>query len=135
MILFPNTNITIYNKYFDKVSGSNKYQRTVLRNVDWQGKRNATVGDKGLNLDDSIMIFVDKFDNYISPKRFNLLSDEERFKYFTFGISDIIVKGEIDFEITGVKPNNIADVERNFDDVVTILSVQEWSTHWQVEAK
>ena len=134
-VLFKNADITVYNKYYDLDSDTYKYQRTVIKGVNWQGKRNATVGDKGLNRDDSIIIFIDKLDNYISPKRFDRLTEEERTKYFTFGLNDLVVKGEIDFEITGLKPNSVADLERQFDDVVNILGISQWSEHWEVECK
>lgn len=135
MVLFKNTDITIYNKYYDISFDIYKYQRTVIRDVNWQGKRNATVTDKGLNRDDSILIFIDKIPGYISSKRFTRLTNEERTKYFTFGLNDIIVKGICDFDIKGIKPNSIADLERNYDDVVNVIGVQEWSNHWEVECK
>lgn len=132
-VLFKNSDITIYNRYYDNSLGSDMYQRTVIKGVNWQGKRNGTVGDKGLLLADSTLIFVDKLENYVSPKRFANLSDEDRVKYFTFGIDDKIVKGEVDFEITGIKPYKIADLENEFDDVVNIKSVNELSGHFEVE--
>ncbi|WP_368254857.1 DUF6751 family protein [Clostridium paraputrificum] len=134
-VLFKNADITLYNKYYDKENDVDRYQRVVIREVNWQGKRNATVGDKGLNRDDSILIFIDKIPGYVSLKRFAKLTNEERLNYFTFGVNDIIVKGESDFEITGLKPNSTADLEREYDDVVNILGVQEWSGHWEVECK
>lgn len=134
-VLFKNADITLYNKYYDKENDVDRYQRVVIREVNWQGKRNATVGDKGLNRDDSILIFIDKIPGDVSPKRFAKLTNEERLNYFTFGVNDIIVKGESDFEITGLKPNSTADLEREYDDVVNILGVQEWSGHWEVECK
>lgn len=134
-VLFKNADITLYNKYYDKENDVDRYQRVVIREVNWQGKRNATVGDKGLNRDESILIFIDKIPGYVSSKRFAKLTNEERLNYFTFGVNDIIVKGESDFEITGLKPNSTADLEREYDDVVNILGVQEWSGHWEVECK
>ena len=134
-VLFKNADITLYNKYYDKENDVDRYQRVVIREVNWQGKRNATVGDKGLNRDDSILIFIDKIPGYVSSKRFAKLTNEERLNYFTFGVNDIIVKGESDFEITGLKPNSTADLEREYDDVVNILGVQEWSGHREVECK
>ena len=134
-VLFKNADITIYNKYYDDMTGYDKYQRTIITGVDWQGKRNATVSDKGLLLADSIFIFLDKLDIYISPKQFAKLTDTERVNYFTLGMADKIVKGQIDFEITGLKPNSIADLESNFDDVVNIISARPLSDHWEVECK
>lgn len=133
-VLFKNTDITIYNRYYDKSLGIDKYQRTVIKGVNWQGKRNAAVSDKGVLLADSTLIFIDKLDNYVSPKRFKKLSDEERPKHFTFNSNgDKIVKGEVDFEITGVKPFRIADLDNEFDDVITIKSVTELSGHFEIE--
>ncbi|MBZ9608637.1 hypothetical protein G9F73_012540 [Clostridium estertheticum] len=135
MVLFKNADLTLYNKYYDVIDDIDKYQRTVIKGVNWQGKRNGTVSDKGLLLADSILIIIDKLDNYISPKRFRNLSDDERVNYFTLDMGDKVVKGVIDFEITGVKPNSIADLENNFDDVVNIMSTRELSGHWEVEGK
>ena len=138
-ILFKNTDITIYNKYYDTENDIDRYQRTVVEGVNWQGKRNAIVTDKGLNRDDSILIFIDvnsvEGKQYISPKRFNKLSHEERVNYFTFGLNDYIAKGNIDFEISGISPNSLADLENEYDDVVRILGTKEWSRHWEVECK
>lgn len=132
-VLFKNADITIYNKYFDNSLGADKYQRTVVKGVNWQGKRTGTVTDKGLLLADSTLIFVDKLDNYISPKKFAKLDPLEREKYFTFAAGDKIVKGEVEFEIIGVKPYRIADLESEFDDVISIKSVNELSDHFEVE--
>ena len=132
-VLFKNSDITIYNRYYDKSLGADKYQRTVIKGVNWQGKRNGTVTDKGLLLADSTLIFIDKLDNYISPKKFARLQPLEREKYFTFALGDKIVKGNVEFEITGIKPYRIADLENEFDDVIDIKSVNELSGHFEVE--
>lgn len=132
-VLFKNADITIYNKYCDLASDVYRYQRKVIKGVNWQVKSNGTVNDKGLLLADSALIFVDKLDNYISPKRFAKLQPLEREKYFTFAAGDKIVKGEVDFEITGIKHHSIADLENEFDDVITIKSVNHLSDHFEIE--
>jgi len=132
-VLFKTSDITIYNKYYDPYNDIYKYQRTVIKGVNWQSKRTGTVSDKGLLLADSTLVFVDKLDNYISPKKFAKLDPLEREKYFTFAAGDKIVKGEVEFEITGTKPYRIADLENEFDDVITIKSINELSDHFEVE--
>ena len=135
MVLFVNSDITLYNKYYDISTGYDMYQRTVIKDVNWNNIKNATVSDKGLLLADSTRILLDKSDNYVSPKMFRKLSDVERINYFTLSVGDKAVKGEIDFDITGIKPYTIADLENNFDDVVNIMSARELSSHWEVEGK
>lgn len=132
-VLFKTSDITIYNKYYDPYNDIYKYQRTVIKGVNWQSKRTGTVSDKGLLLADSTLVFVDKLDNYISPKKFAKLDPLEREECFTFAPGDKIVKGEVEFEVTGVKPYRIADLESEFDDVITIKSINELSDHFEVE--
>ncbi|EJE7236678.1 hypothetical protein M5L40_003697 [Clostridium botulinum] len=132
-VLFKNADITIFSKFYDFINDIDKYQRTVIKGVNWQGKRNGTVSDKGLLLADSTLIFVDKLDNYVSPKRFARLTPEERPNYFTFSVGDKIVKGEVDFEVTGISPYRMSDLEKNFDDVIDIKSVSKLSSHFEVE--
>ena len=132
-VLFKNADITIYNRYYDNSLGADRYQRTVIKDVNWQGKRNSTVSDKGLLLADSTLIFIDKLDNYVSTKRFAKLKPDERENYFTFAPGDKIVKGEVEFEITGIKPYRLSDLENEFDDVIDIKSVNELSGHFEVE--
>lgn len=134
-VLIKNADITIYNRYYDNTVGADKYQRTVIKGVNWQGKRNGTVSDKGLLLADSTLIFIDKLSNYISPKRFKMLSDLERHNYFTFASDgDKIVKGEVNFEVTGIKPYRPSDLVNAFDDVIDIKSVNDTLTnHIEVE--
>lgn len=134
MVLFPNADITIYNKYFDKTVSLDKYQRTVIEKVNWSSKRNLvigkTVGDKGATSTEVTLIIINKLDNCISQKQFKKLSDPERSKYFTFGLGDKIVKGNIEFEVT-----NIADLDKDYDDVVTVTAAKPLSYHWEVEAE
>ncbi|MBD5642770.1 hypothetical protein HYH96_02525 [Clostridium botulinum] len=132
-VLFKNSDITIYNRYYDFASDTDKYQRTVIEGVNWQGKRNGTVSDKGLLLADSTLIFIDKLDNYISPKRFLKLSDQERPNYFTLNPGDKIVKGKVEFEVTDIKPYRLSDLENEFDDVINIKSVNPLSNHFEIE--
>ena len=82
---------------------------------------------------DSTLVFVDKLDNYISPKKFAKLDPLEREECFTFAPGDKIVKGEVEFEVTGGKPYRIANLESEFDDVITIKSINELSDHFEVE--
>lgn len=132
-VLFKNADITIYNRYYDNSIGADQYKRTVIKGVNWQNKRNGTVSNNGLLLADSTLIFINKLENYISPKKFNKLLPDELENYFTLAVGDKIVKGEVDFEILGIKPYRISDLENEFDDVIDIKSVSEFSGHFQVE--
>lgn len=138
MILFPNADITLYNKYYDIDNDCYMYQKTLIKNVDWQGKKAARVSNNissstGMVVDDEYLIFIDKLDNYVSPKAFLRLSEEERVNYFTLATGDKIVKGEIDFEYS--TKHTLKDLEQEYDDVVTVMGITSWSDHMEVECK
>lgn len=124
--MLTNADVTLFNKYYDCDLGRDAYKRTHLKGVNWQGAKAATVGDKGLLTDDYVEIYV-SFDvdsgekTYQKPKAWVQARDKDRF--FTFNNGDILVKGIIDFELTGPKPNNLQTLRNQYDDVLQILSV------------
>lgn len=135
--MFSNHDITLFNLYDE--NGEQRYKRTYIRGVDWQSKQSVTVGDKGLLSADSIKIFI-PYDadmdggEFLKPKAFNR---SNKSNYFTFKEGDIIVKGLIDFELTGVRPNTVKYLKELYDDVATIISVLdcEVTGNWEVGAK
>lgn len=138
--MFNKDNITIYNKYYDKDSDTYKYAITYLYGVDWQDKQAVAVTDKGLFSADSIRLFIPfniiaKGKKYIKPKAYSRLLDKS--KHFTFNMDDKIVKGIVDFELTGIKPNTIATLENYYDDVINIISIIECNLteNWEVGGK
>ena len=133
-VFFKNADITIYNKYYDANSDTDRYQRTIIKGVNWQSKRNATVNDKGINVAYTTLIFLDSLPNYVDSRTFAKLDDIDRPNYFTFTELDKIVKGAIDYEVTGVKPNTIANLENEYE-TVTVMASQVWDNHMEVECK
>ncbi|MGO1044506.1 DUF6751 family protein [Clostridioides difficile] len=126
--MFFNDYITLYNKYYDKSSDTTLYKRTYLFGVDYQGSKNIAVTDKGLLSADSVKVIVPFFANargkkYIDPFKYYELEENEKDKFYTFKVGDIIVKEVIDFDITGAKSCTLRDLQNKFDDVSFIKSV------------
>ena len=116
-----NTRATLYNHYTDK-EGRTAYKKTVINSVNWQKQQNTNVADKGLLSADQTNVFIPfnadfEGKEYMGPKEFRRLSEEEKDKYFTFDNDDYIVKGEIEEEVT------VADIKKKYDNVATIISV------------
>lgn len=144
--MITNTGITIYNKYYNRDTMLEEWHRTQISVANWQGETAISVGDKGLNSDNTANIYIPMDANfggktYVGPKAYANLSHDELSKHFTFSPDDKIVKGLIDFEVTGLKPNNIAGLESRFDDVLNVISVHVWDQgsismrHYKVVAK
>ena len=137
--------ITLYNVHYDKETERNLYSKTYLYGVEWQGSNMITVRDKGLISEDKTEIFipfsVGSSKKYIKPKLYSRLSNIEKENYFTFSNKDKVVKGIVDFEITGEKGHTVKDLEDKYDDVLTIINVSTFDygspnmQHWEVVAK
>lgn len=130
--MFNEDNITIYNR----VKGRNgyTYYRTVLKGVEVQQKRSATVSNT-LNIAYSTSIFIDKPVNntksYISEKEFLKLSEKDKQKYFTFGTGDKIVADVVEKEVNA--DFSITQLESSYE-VLTIKGLKNFSCHFEVEA-
>lgn len=130
--MFNEDNITIYNR----VKGRNgyTYYRTVLKGVEVQQKRSATVSNT-LNIAYSTSIFIDKpvsnAKSYISEKEFIKLSEEDRQKYFTFGSGDKIIADIVEKEVNA--DFSITQLESSYE-VLTIKGLKNFPCHFEVEA-
>ena len=130
--MFNEDNITIYNR----VKGKNgyTYYRTVLKGVEVQQKRSATVSNT-LNIAYSTSIFIDKpvsnAKSYISEKEFIKLSEEDRQKYFTFGSGDKIIADIVEKEVNA--DFSITQLESSYE-VLTIKGLKNFPCHFEVEA-
>lgn len=83
--MITNSRLTIYHKYFDKVSKVDKWKRQEVKNVWWYGGKGANY-NKGLENANEVKIRI--------PKDINDLNSLE------IEIGDILVKGIIDKEIS-----------------------------------
>jgi len=139
--MITNADMTIYNKYYDRVLEKDVYCRTYLYGINWQGSRAVTVSDKGLLTADITEVLIDRDVTtdkiYLKPKAW--ARSDQKDQYFTLNAGDIIVKGIVDFDLTGVKPNNLDGLKNAYDDVFTIISVVDLTDaslpHWEIGAK
>ena len=117
-----NADVTIYNKYLDKTTRLDKYKRTVVRDVFWDEKKAVNRLQSGLESADHVLLLI-PFDyssnsEYLSPIEFEKLEDKT--SYFTLQVGDRIVKGDIDFEISG----KLSDLDKQYE-AFTITSVDK----------
>ena len=94
MVLFPNADITIYHLNKDQT-----YSRINVENVNWSGKRNATVSDKGINVAYTVIISAEIGDYEVHT-------------------GDKIIRDNITLDITRL--SDLKDYE-----IVTVIGTQE----------
>ena len=133
-----NADITIYNRYFDTTTRTDKYQRTVIYDVFWEDKKAVNRLQSGVENADEVFIAIpfmySSKKEYASPNDFASIIDKTG--HFTLQESDRVVKGEIDFEITG----KVSDLDKNYEAfTVTSIDTKDFGSmhmrHWEVGAK
>jgi hypothetical protein len=131
-----NDTCTVYNKYTDD-KGLEKWQRTVLRGVFWDGVRGSNFRKTGIENADSVFILiphkikVDK--SYLSPK--DWINAIDKNKYWTLQLGDTIIKGNITYEV--IKSSKGLE---QFNECYKITKVDNKPfggdmAHWEVGAK
>jgi hypothetical protein len=139
MYMNTNSDMTIYNKYYDKVNKETTWRRTVLSGVFWEGSIGVSLAKKGLNPNDSIIIYVpfhvSTNKKFASPKKFMELSNEEVADWFTIQPGDRIVQGIVEDEIT--KSTDLDRIHQAY--TITNVDCRNFGSldmrHWEVGAK
>lgn len=130
--MIGNTDITVYNRYYDKENRADKWQKTVLRNVFFDETKGANRLAGGLVADDKILVMIpfNASKNRVFKQGIYFKDMVEVGNYFTLREGDKIVKGVCEEDIDDVT-----------DDIFVISSVDthdfgsKHMRHWEVSAK
>lgn len=82
-----NSDITLYNTYYDKESDKQLYIKTHIYGVNFQGKKASIMSDKGLVSQDIFNVYI-PFDSntdgkkYIEPKKYEQLEEYKKDSFF-----------------------------------------------------
>lgn len=137
--VIPNSDITIYNKYIDAATRSEKYQRAEVYDVVWQATKAVSGSKSGLLASNIATIFIpfSSGDGFLNPREWQ--SQSNKSGLWTLQEGDVIVRGIVTDEITtGFTMTNL---RVKYYDVVAITSVDAmdqgsaYMRHWQVGAK
>lgn len=139
--MITNADVTIYNKVYDRDSGSNKYYRTVLKGVNWQDTTAVQPVESGIVTADISKIYIpfqaETEKQFRKPR--NFLAENEKDRIFTIAPGDIIVKGVAETEIETKKDEE--HMKNSVDDFRVIVSVDTNDNgsphmqHWAVIAE
>lgn len=128
---------TIYNKYIDQETKSEKWQRTVLKGIFWDSSKGAAVRKTGISSADGLQLIIpynaqcDR--EYMNPKEWATL--QYKSKNWTIQSGDTIIKWNIPYEV--IKSSKEL---QSFDDVLSVISVDNRGyggdmSHWEVMGK
>jgi hypothetical protein len=134
-----NANCTVYNKYVDTATKSEKYQRVGIIAVAWENRKAANVRSTGgLAGADQARVFIPfaRGVNFLKPKAWQALTTKTG--KWTLQVGDLIVKGLVSDEIqTGF---TVTALKAKYDDVLVITSVDTMDAgslsmqHWNLGA-
>lgn len=135
-----NTDLTLYNKYYDTVTKADLYQRTVIKAVSWENREAAnTLAVGGRIAANKAVIYIPKArgTNFYKPKAWLALVDKT--VGWTLQDDDILVKGEVADVLSSLfLPTAL---KAKYDDVLSITSIDLFDMgslsmqHWQIGAK
>ena len=142
-----NSSATLYNKYTDPTTRTERWQRTVLPAVMWENRKAANVLRTGGQIAaDQARIFIPSASgaNYLDPIAWQALSTKTG--KWTLQSGDVIVKGTVTDELhpAVVSPPSaaftVSDLKAAHPDVLIISSIDTMDmgsanmNHWQVGA-
>ena len=122
--MVTNADITLYNKVYDRDTGTNRYYRTVLKGVNWQDTTAVQPTDKGIVSADVAEIYIPFAVE--TEKQFrklkNFVQEPEKTGFFTVEAGDLVVQGIVGDELTSAKDEE--RMKNTYDDVRTIDDVE-----------
>lgn len=139
--MVTNADITLYNKVYDRDTGTNRYYRTVLKGVNWQDTTAVQPTDKGIVSADVAEIYIpftaETEKQFRKPK--NFVKETEKTGFFTVEAGDLVVRGIVEDELTSAKDEE--RLKNAYDDVRVIAVVETNDNgspemqHWNVTAE
>jgi hypothetical protein len=132
-----NTAVTVWNRYIDSATRTERWQRTQIPAVAWENRKGSNVLASGGNItanQASIYIPMQGNTDYLNPMAWLL----DKIGNWTLKVGDIIAKGLIDTELTPTF--TVSDLENANYEVLTITSVDLMDAgslrmrHWKVGA-
>jgi hypothetical protein len=134
-----NADLTIYNKYVDAATRTEKYHRSQIRGVLWENRKAANVIASGGNIavnQANIYVPFQRGVEYLPYTEWAALTTKTG--YWTFQDGDVVVRGLVEDTISA--SFTISDLKAKYPDVLTIRSVDTMDMgsygmcHWQIGA-
>ena len=124
------TTITVYNKFTDPQTNIVRWYRHVVHNAFWQNAGSEiNIGSVVLKTD-NIICRIRKDDSFLEKYLWIKKPNDEMHNYFTLGVGDIIVKGEVDDEIDEYTAGmRSTDLKKKYKDLQGCMEIRIWSNN------
>lgn len=113
-----NETITIFNR-FEESNRAVTWYKTVITNCYWKNSNNQLTSGQVTYETDKLLCRIPKDKRYLDPESWDNLDAESRNSYFTVHTQDIVVLGEVDFELNeheaGKRSSDLLNKYRKYD--------------------
>lgn len=133
--MIPNAHITIYNKYIDVATRTEKYQRSEIYNCVWQASRSVSRFKEQVQSNTLLVLIPFASDTgYQEPKAWQIDRDG-----WTLQEGDIVVRGLVTDEIdTEYRVSDLRTEHQNVFAIASIACMDNGSpnvNHWELNCK
>ena len=104
---------TLWCRWYNPTTKKTEYYRYTLPRCSWEDKVVTGISGTGAVASNVYSVLIDFDPNYRPKIAWDDLSEAERRQYWTLAPGDLMAKGDVEFEITGVSPNTQADLRKN----------------------
>lgn len=124
--MLSNTNITIYNYWYNPKVKRKEYLRTIIEDVYWHAEQKVSVVEKGLVSADLHKIRIPEKANVLNQKCyvdsiiFQRMGPEQAKSYWTVNNGDLIVKGIVNEDI-----EKMYDLMQRYSVVAKVVSFSD----------
>lgn len=138
-LMLTNADLTLYNKYIDPTTRAEKYQRSEIKGVNWQGAKAVYLSGVGLVKSDiaTIRIPLARGANYVMPIAWQALTTKTG--KWTLQAGDVVVRGIVTDAISD--SFTITALRAKYDNALMITAVDSLDQgsanmqHWQIGVK
>lgn len=120
--------ITLYNRYVDETTQVITWYRTVLSNCFWSHNENRMVVGDTVIESNNLICRIPENSDYLDKSKWVELPNDEMSNYFTFGIEDIVLLGEITDGINEyVKGSRSTDLIAKYKGFQKAMQIKEFT--------
>lgn len=139
--MLTNADITIYNKWYNRVTRLDEWHRVQIRGVEWYGGQAVTVTDHGLQTAATYTVRIPAASSlsdraFVLPEDWAGTSSDALAQFWTLQAGDIVVRDLVDNDIS-----KAADVTGKYSECFTVTGWRDNRRgspavqHWRVDGK
>lgn len=134
-----NSDLTIYNHFYNSVTDKDEYHRNVIKNISWQEKTEIQIAGKGASSRDYVLVLVSMYPDsdkeYRPYNEWRKKDSMGKSNYFTLKEGDIAIKGVCVLGLEKGIVENYSEFQQDLSPAFKIKSIKTCDygeEHWEL---